>query len=956
MSGLLLLTPPDGTTGDYFGMSVRLSADGRTAIIGGYGEDVGGNQDQGSARVFDWTGSAWVQRGNAITPTDGMSGDFFGESVSLSADGLTAIVGGSGDDLGTNQKQGSARVFVWSGSAWAQRGGPLTATDGMADDRFGVSVSLSADGLTAIVGGSSDDVGANQDQGSARVFDWTGGAWVQRGAALTPTDGMANDWFGGAVSLSANGLTAIVGGAGDDVGANQDQGSARVFDWTGSAWVQRGAALTPTDGMTNDFFGLSLSLSADGLTAIVGGHGDDVGANQDQGSARVFDWTGSAWVQRGAALTPIDGMAGDWFGESVSLGADGLTAIIGGVRDTVGLNTVQGSARVFDWTGSAWVQRGAALTPADGGAGDWFGGSVSLSADGRTALVGHPSDDVGTNEGQGSARVFAWNGQAWVEGGPAAGTNGILTPIGAEAGDFFGAPVSLSADGRAAIVGGSGGGLGANQGSATVFYWTGSAWLQLGAALIPTDGMTNDWFGESVSLSADGLTAIVGGSGDDVGANQDQGSARVFDWIGSGWVQRGAALTPTDGMANDWFGGAVSLNASGLTAIVGGGGDDVGINQDQGSARVFDWTGSAWVQRGAAITPTDGMINDFFGRSVSLSADGLTAIIGGPGDDVGTNQGQGSARVFDWTGSAWVQRGGAITPTDGMSNDLFGLSVSLSADGLTAIVGAIYDDVGANQDQGSARVFDWTGGAWVQRGTAITPTDGMANDLFGQSVSLSADGLTAIIGGAGDDVGTNQDQGSARVFDWTGSAWVQRGAAITPTDGMTNDWFGGSVSLSGDGRTALVGHPNDDLGGNENQGSARVFAWNGAAWVEGGPATGSFAPTEGADTISGTLNADTLAALAGDDVYIVNSTGDHVIEQVGGGMDTIITSVSMNLPANIEMLVIAPNITGITLNGGAGNDLLVGNTLGNTINGGGGDDVILVGNVTLADIYALFVT
>jgi Ca2+-binding RTX toxin-like protein len=68
----------------------------------------------------------------------------------------------------------------------------------------------------------------------------------------------------------------------------------------------------------------------------------------------------------------------------------------------------------------------------------------------------------------------------------------------------------------------------------------------------------------------------------------------------------------------------------------------------------------------------------------------------------------------------------------------------------------------------------------------------------------------------------------------------------------------------------------------------------------------------------------------------------------------MITSVSMTMPDQVEALQIAASISGITLTGGTGNDMLIGNGLANTFVGGAGDDVILAGNVTLADIYALF--
>ena len=462
--------------------------------------------------------------------------------------------------------------------------------------------------------------------------------------------------------------------------------------------------------------------------------------------------------------------------------------------------------------------------------------------------------------------------------------------------------------------------------------------------LTPADGAQGDFFGWSVSLSADGRTAILGGSTDDVGSNSNQGSARVFVWDGTAWAQRGDALTPADGAASDSFGQSVSLSADGLTAIVGGTGDDVGSNSNQGSALVFVWNGTAWAQRGDALTPADGEALDRFGGSVSLSPDGLTAIVGGIGDDVGSISGQGSARVFVWNGTAWAQRGDALTPADGETLDAFGYSVSLSADGLTAIVGGIGDDVGSNGDQGSARVFVWDGTAWAQRGDPLTPADGEGGDLFGTSVSLSADGLTAIVGGSGDDVGSNSAQGSARVFVWNGTAWAQRGDALTPADGEALDRFGQSVSLSADGRTAIVGGYADDVGSNTDQGSARVFAWDGTAWVEGGPA----APLATADTITGTPNADTLdggagadmlIGLAGDDVYIVDDVGDVVREAASGGTDVVRSSVNFVLRGEVENLT----LTGSAAINGRGNTLdneITGNAGVNRLDGGDGADTL----------------
>ena len=184
-------------------------------------------------------------------------------------------------------------------------GGALTPSDSQSQDSVDRAASLSSDDGAAIVGSWNDDIGANTDQGWARALVRDGGDWTQRGAALTASDGQAEDLFGWSVALSSDGRTAIVGGPGDDVGEHADQGSARVLAWDGNAWTQRGGAITPGDGQAADHFGASVALSSDGLTVIIGGPQDDVGANIDQGSAYVFDWDGGEWTQRGDALTLV---------------------------------------------------------------------------------------------------------------------------------------------------------------------------------------------------------------------------------------------------------------------------------------------------------------------------------------------------------------------------------------------------------------------------------------------------------------------------------------------------------------------------------------------------------------------------------------------------------------------------------------------------------------------------
>ena len=110
------ITDTGGGVGDYFGGSVALSADGNTAIVGASGDNV----NQGYATIFIRSGGVWTQQ-QRITQRDGESYDYFGRSVALSADGNTAIVGASEDNVGSDTNEGSATIFTRSGTTWTHQ-------------------------------------------------------------------------------------------------------------------------------------------------------------------------------------------------------------------------------------------------------------------------------------------------------------------------------------------------------------------------------------------------------------------------------------------------------------------------------------------------------------------------------------------------------------------------------------------------------------------------------------------------------------------------------------------------------------------------------------------------------------------------------------------------------------------------------------------------------------------
>jgi hypothetical protein len=381
-------------------------------------------------------------------------------------------------------------------------------------------------------------------------------------------------------------------------------------------------------------------------------------------------------------VTAPDGAANDWFGNAVAL--DGDFALIGAYTDDIGANGEQGSAYVFtrDETGWSLQQK---LTASDGEAGDRFGTSVALYGD--TALVGAYTDTVGGNEWQGSAYVFTRSGTTWSEQAK------LIAPDGAWR-DNFGIAVALSDD--TALVGASLDDVDANgdQGSAYVFIRSGTNW-SLQQKLNAADGAVSDHFGNSVALAGD--TLLVGANQGDVGTNAEQGSAYVFTRSGTSWSLQ-QKLTAADGAAGDYFGNSVAL--SGETALMGAGADDIDANDNQGSAYVFTRSGTHWTLQ-QKLTAPDGMELDIFGNSVALSDD--TALVGTHWDAIDTNNHQGSAYLFTRCGTAWNLQQKLIA-ADGAAGDEFGISTAISSD--TALVGAYWDDVGTNANQGSVYFYD----------------------------------------------------------------------------------------------------------------------------------------------------------------------------------------------------------------------------------------------------------
>lgn len=265
------------------------------------------------------------------------TGDRSGRSVALSSDGSKVAIGAYWND-GNGANSGQVRVYQWNGSAWAQKG--LDINGEAADDQSGYSLAISSDGNTLAVGAPQND-GNGSNAGHVRVYNWNGTAWIQKGLDI---DGEAAfDKSGWSVSIAADGNAVAIGAIDNNVAA----GHVRVYEWSGTAWTQKG---TDIDGeMPTDWSGYAVSLSSDANTVAIGAPSNNAsGTSQISiGHVRVYNWNGTSWIQKG---TDIDGEAsGDFSAYSVSLSADG-NIVASGAYGNDGVGVDVGHVRIYEFS------------------------------------------------------------------------------------------------------------------------------------------------------------------------------------------------------------------------------------------------------------------------------------------------------------------------------------------------------------------------------------------------------------------------------------------------------------------------------------------------------------------------------------------------------------------------------------------------------------------------------
>jgi RHS repeat-associated protein len=420
------------------------------------------------------------------------------------------------------------------------------------------------------------------------------------------------------------------------------------------------------------------------------------------------------------------------------------------------------------------IQQGEKITGSgEAGEGE-LGYSVALSSEGNTALVGGPSD----NSEAGAVWVFTHSGGVWTQQGEK------LTGGGEKGAGRFGTSVALSSDGNTALVGGP---LDSSDvGAVWVFTRSGGKWTQQGEKLTGGGEVGEGRFGGRVALSSDGNTALIGGESDHPGFQEARGAAWVFTRSEGKWAQQGEKLTGGSEVTQEGeFGSSVALSADGNTALIGGRGNGTPYYEHFGAAWVFTRSEGKWTQQGSKLTGGGGTYYPEFGYSVALSADGNTALIGGPKDGFA-----GAAWVFTRSEGKWAQQGEKFTPITTANESEFGFSVALSSDGNTALIGGWAEEPGSNT--GAAWIYTRWGSEWLRQGQKITGGGGSGYPKFGYSVALSSEASTALIGGIGD----NSDVGAMWAFTYIFSPQEEYGPENPGTPHQPHCMIGSPVNCA----------------------------------------------------------------------------------------------------------------------------------------------------------------
>jgi len=850
-------------TGDDNNLSI--SADGNTILLGVQDMQING-VSRGAAYVFSRSGNSWSEQAELSLSSGFDSFDFFGGSVALSADGNTAIIGASGFNSNNILDTGAAFIFTRSGNFWSQShslSSPSPQTTNNPSLNFGSRVDLSADGNTALVVGGFR---SNPDDSSyfreSFLFLKSNNNWI-------PYQHSFKQDFAGnnppPLALSADGNYLILA---NPTPSDQSPitGFVALQNWTQSSasatlhvgplpfpvisHISTDSGISNSDAITNDN---SISLHG---SATPGFSLDLFLANQKIGSTSAdssglwsFDFSNST-LNNGLhsffakAFGPNNVASADSQQFHVTIDNTNPTASIVPIQTprnnavssititfsepvagldisdfSLNLNNqpVSLNSATLGYSGNTYTIQGLGLLTNNSGN---YTLTLNANNSGITDIAGNPIQNSS------SISWFTDTTPPSIKNIVQANNDNLSitqtnTPVilNVLANDQNPDGNGLRLVGVRSFTNGtiippsvtpSGPTLVQNndgtftfQSSTNGTFTFDYTTISRPTPLTPSSNELNQKFGSSASLSADGNTMAIGAPYKDSGSSINKGAIYIFTKNNSEWSQQ-ALLFASNSNSNDELGNNLSISADGNTLAATS--NNI-TNGGIGSIYIFSRSNGIWTQQ----TQLSSTIH-----KIRLSADGNTLVarsasistidpVNNPGMGVGLT-------VFARNGSTWstqepnllISRSGYYYFNAFITGDDNNLSIS--ADGNTILLGV--QDMQINGvSRGAAYVFSRSGNSWSEQAELSLSSGFDSFDFFGGSVALSADGNTAIIGASGFNSNNILDTGAAFIFTRSGNFWSQSHSLSSPSPQTTNNPslnFGSRVDLSADGNTALV--------------------------------------------------------------------------------------------------------------------------------------------------------
>ncbi len=367
----------------------------------------------------------------------------------------------------------------------------LTASDAAETDHFGHAVVLSADGSYALVG--------SPGRNSVFVYKRNGSKWIEQTELVVPVLGDISS-FGEAVSINGDGTYALIGAKSE----NNSRGGAYIFKRTNDTWVEQTRLLSRTR-YWREYFGKAVSISHDGQYALVG-----TGHNYVFVFERTTTLEGEEWgLLPDSLVASLPGTSYEHYEDTIKISANGDYIAFSSSFDGYG------RVFVFARNGLGWTEQ-VTLTPSSVEQFDEFGEAVAMNGDANYLLVSAPRADIPL-ENAGTVYVYVRSGSTWSE---------VDKLTSFEDTKSFGKSIALNLNENIAIIGSQNRSL-THRSRAYTFVRHGGTW-SLRSEIVPADSEIFEVYASSVSLSADGRFALVGDSGDDAYL-PDAGAAYLYD-------------------------------------------------------------------------------------------------------------------------------------------------------------------------------------------------------------------------------------------------------------------------------------------------------------------------------------------------------------------------------------------------------------------------------------------